>query len=928
MTNSTTDETTKPATDETTARGPERFAAAAPEPDRPSWAQAAGAGLALLGLLVGIPVLLALLTGAPPIPTGLPDHAALTQPLSIDALFVVLRAVIWLAWLQFAVCTVVETVSMVRGGGLPRPVPLSGRSQAVARALVGTLLVGASFIGSTAAAGAATPAEAPSSTAAASSVAQPGAHDQRADLTKQADQADGRGASQHDAPRMAHVPGVPSTMTDVIGHKVNVVKPPEGHYHDNLWDIAERHLGDGRRWKEIYELNRGRLQPDGGELVIGRLIQPGWVLIMPDDATGVPTVHAAPEHAPAHDRDQRGSQADGAQAPSDADQVAPGQGGAVQVADHSGVLLGGGLLAVGVLSLLAAERRRRRSTDPSGDALDTEVALRAGADPDRAAWLDRALRSLAAQCRTERIALPQVFAATVTDDVVELRLAPAAPQAPAPWSTLEGGRRWRLERTADLVGTSGHAPYPALVCLGRDDSGADLLIDVESVGGPLAVHGDPVVAREVVSALAVQLATSPWSDAQQVWGLGLSDALGSVAGDRLELVDDLDGLLGAWAERSPTRPAGDVLTGRLGRHPGQAPQYLVLGQDPGSAHLDRLHPLTRGDARGLGVVAALPIPGARWQAEVDQTGRLRLALLDLEVDAVRLTETTVADLAALLEAARTEQAPLGASRVAVPRPPHDTDDAHWRSAPVRVGILGDLEVTAAGRIDPARLALATEIVAFLAVQPGPVHPSVVGASIWPLGVTPDVRDATIERTREWLGEDADGSHLLRETSDGRLALAPDVAVDWWSLCSLARRAREATGSAELELLRRSLRLVRGELLADRPARRYSWLPRTRLERESVDVVVDTGLRLAELTTDDDPDGAAAGCRAALALAPTSQDLWRALLAAEHRRPDGPGTAAVVDEMVRVLHGADVALAPETEALVVELLPDHEAGQAG
>ena len=49
-----------------------------------------------------------------------------------------------------------------------------------------------------------------------------------------------------------------------------MVKAPEGRYHHNLWDIAEEHLGDGRRWKEIFELNKGRPQPDGGELVIGR----------------------------------------------------------------------------------------------------------------------------------------------------------------------------------------------------------------------------------------------------------------------------------------------------------------------------------------------------------------------------------------------------------------------------------------------------------------------------------------------------------------------------------------------------------------------------------------------------------------------------------------------------------------------------------
>ncbi len=104
-------------------RGPQRFAAPTPEEDRPSWAKVLGSVVALLALLVGVPALLLVLTGAPPLPDGLPTKETLTEPLSIDAVFAVLRIVVWLAWLQFAVCTVVEVVSLVRGGGLPRPVP-------------------------------------------------------------------------------------------------------------------------------------------------------------------------------------------------------------------------------------------------------------------------------------------------------------------------------------------------------------------------------------------------------------------------------------------------------------------------------------------------------------------------------------------------------------------------------------------------------------------------------------------------------------------------------------------------------------------------------------------------------------------------------------------------------------------------------------
>ncbi|HZA81792.1 MAG TPA: hypothetical protein VFC13_10010, partial [Actinomycetes bacterium] len=40
--------------------------------------------------------------------------------------------------------------------------------------------------------------------------------------------------------------------------RVTVTEPSDA------WNLAERFLGDGLRWRELWELNRERLQPDGG----------------------------------------------------------------------------------------------------------------------------------------------------------------------------------------------------------------------------------------------------------------------------------------------------------------------------------------------------------------------------------------------------------------------------------------------------------------------------------------------------------------------------------------------------------------------------------------------------------------------------------------------------------------------------------------
>jgi DNA-binding SARP family transcriptional activator len=79
-----------------------------------------------------------------------------------------------------------------------------------------------------------------------------------------------------------------TTATAKMNAAVHIVA--EG---DSLWDIAEHHLGDPRRWKEIYELNRHRVQPDGDVLIDPEVIQPGWILNLPGDVTAAAQTPAA-----------------------------------------------------------------------------------------------------------------------------------------------------------------------------------------------------------------------------------------------------------------------------------------------------------------------------------------------------------------------------------------------------------------------------------------------------------------------------------------------------------------------------------------------------------------------------------------------------------------------------------------------------------
>ena len=53
---------------------------------------------------------------------------------------------------------------------------------------------------------------------------------------------------------------------------------------DTLWRIADKSLGDPRRWQEIYALNSHRVQPDGTHLTEAAVLHVGWTLLLPDDA--------------------------------------------------------------------------------------------------------------------------------------------------------------------------------------------------------------------------------------------------------------------------------------------------------------------------------------------------------------------------------------------------------------------------------------------------------------------------------------------------------------------------------------------------------------------------------------------------------------------------------------------------------------------
>ncbi|GAA4940634.1 hypothetical protein HD597_008942 [Nonomuraea thailandensis] len=959
-----------------------------------------GALVVLVALVGGVPY--ALLTYAgPPIRPELLDPDVWTGKVGHGTIMAVLVLMVWGAWLQLFVCVLVEVYAGVRRVGMPARVPLSGGMQFLANKLVSAVLLlftaGAMVV----------PLMKPALTPAAPPVT----------------------AVAYSAPIVEQTLETPKTK------KVYVVQPPHGRHHESLWEIAEKCLGDGRRYPEIYRLNQAKEQPDGTRLRMADLIRPGWVLDMPDDARNVHIVpagqpreqtlrehpgrahverpeprergeakHRQPEQQERKrtDQQERGGtdEQEGKHAErqegkrAEAEDETPTDRQPVVITEPQGgdltqYLAAASLAAAGLLLVLARRRREqlwrrlfgRRIVRPRDDAAQAELALRLGSDAPGARILDVGLRTLGAELAAQRRTPPVVYGAHLSARSLDLWIHPADDDPPAPWTAADGGQIWRLPahegrllpdpRTtrpggapyeeprlaqpgggphadpggragggphadsgpqlgrapypegraqagrapypdsrarqgggaaqADAGVPPGGAPYPGLVSIGTDAAGR-VLIDLEAAQGLINVRGPQTTAA--LAALAVELATNLWSDRMRITLVGFGGELTAIAPGRVRAV-------GSLAEVLPELEAGaaprrEVLTGRITGSPRSA-HYLLSAVAPTHDEARRLALLARRDTAGY--VVAGEVPHATWTLEIGDDGRARIAELGFEVDAQLLPRR---HYQALIDLFRT------AGRLEGEAIPDAEPLAGLHPPAVEIRILGPVELAGLPPLEEGRMELATELLVYLATHVGGVHPVVLGGVLWPRGVQDMVRDATISRVAEWLGPE----HLLTDEA-GRLRLGPDVRTDWALFRELVRRSQNDP-TARAVLLEKALGLVRGPLLAARGPGRYAWLTDDDLEYDVTAAVADAAHQLCELRlAHGQPDAAVAAVRAALLLAPDDESLWRDLLRATHATEDTVRLRAVVEGLTRRAashpYGGG-AMAPETEALIEELLP--------
>ena len=234
------------------------------------------AGLVLI--LAGPPAALVHFV-ANPLPSEAPDVAGIGDALTrtgIDdrTVIKILALLAWFVWIQIAAAVLAEVAGLIRSRPAPA-LPVIPGFQPVARHLVAGVLLIAALAG-------------PGRTGAPAATPPP--------VTAVAE-------DPVTLPASFYPPAASSELTAPPASESLTTSEYVVQRHDSLWSIAEDVLGDGFRWREIRNLNVGKVQPDGGTLTASTdVVQPGWILHVPSSTQTAPP----PTPVPATQTVQRG----------------------------------------------------------------------------------------------------------------------------------------------------------------------------------------------------------------------------------------------------------------------------------------------------------------------------------------------------------------------------------------------------------------------------------------------------------------------------------------------------------------------------------------------------------------------------------------------------------------------------------------------
>jgi len=862
----------------------------------------------LLALTGGLPWVLVRIVGWP-----LPDHlptldeigAVLMAPMSTSFLLDTVACLAWLLWFVFTLEVAACAIDVARGARALELRLRTGPVRRVAAVLVGTMLV--AVLGRTATAAPVTSVD----------PARPAGH----------------------APVVAAAPAW--TAIRPVNHAIHAdapgterVREPANGVHDSLWRVAERCLGDGDRWPEIWALNQGSTQPGGRRLTNPNLIHPGDTLRLPTHtaaapplsgpdtprpATQAPTRTATPSSAPTTQGDSAGKDA--------------GRGG-VSWGGEIFVSLG---LAGAVSALLVLARRRRNARYRPGSG-------RRGDDlPVPPVVYQLRLAHLRAQHRDE----DSEFEADTADTG-----APTGPRGEDQLQVLVSHFR--------RVVPSPHWDSAVDTAV-RDVHGGEveqIALDLAAVHGlGLVGPGGYAAARALVVAA---LTTTDGPVTVLVPADDLSRLLGvPVAGplpDRITVVANLDAALTVLDSQATHQESGRPgLRTVLVASPPREPELQT--------HLQQL--LDNGAPSGVsavllgqwraGVTAYVTSDGIISATDPGHGEPLRGAR------AFTLPDTATRDLLAFLHATQSpepdpshdetpaEQAAPGEHRaqrleiVTGPPPVEPDDDQHPASpttgdgksaahTPLKLAIFG--APTLRWRPDPDRpddlrdvtghlTTRLLELLVLLAVHPRGVSRDAIVDALWP--DHPPRNPASVLRTvlsriRRALDTATRGAIAdLVLSEHGRYRLDPAlVHVDYWTFTDAVSRRRTATTPDQRLEAYEAIVACYGGTLADGLAAEWLTAAREATRRDALDAVA----ALARAHVDTDPDYTLDLLETARAFDPHNELLYRDIMRLQHALGRHDAISRTLTLLRTRLTEIDAIPTPDTIDLAQRLRAQH------
>ena len=584
--------------------------------------------------------------------------------------------------------------------------------------------------------------------------------------------------------------------------------------------------------------------------------------------------------------------------------------------------------------------------------------------------LRAALSQLGAGLVAARRPVPDIAAVAVHRSGLDLLLAtPQDQPPPAPFTAADGQdtATWRLELPR-------HAPrqpfppaqagdlLPGLVTAGATADGGYLLIDTEHLG-VTTVDGPADLADLVLATAAAELTTSQLAgwydlilagfpelgvvDGRATSCASVDEALDLLAAkavtlrrrlggadvrrQRIEEPGDEDWALTLLVSRTPPTSAQMAMLLDLASVPGgiaafvaggseppeghPAPASLRLREDPSvpggiSGHVSPLHldvcpqPLSRDDYEALaslfataadqGDVAAdrPPYDGSSWPPDPG--------------------------LAGLQEPPEPDPGPDPEAELSAPDEPVDdmqADPGQDDGPSLRIGVMGTFTINGT----PAALQPAQgQLILALALNGGD---GLSNAQLcYLLGADPDHPKPSdslrqlIVRTRRQLGRAADGREWIEHLGAGQYALHPRARFDWADFEDLSERG---LAGRDPGCLHEALKLIRGRPFTGC----YHWWLDVAFTETVRAQIVDTADLLAELElAAADPSASARAARTGLAADPAAEQLWRAVMRAEHASGNLAGVREAWSRCLDAITdiAADGEPHPDTTALYQQL----------